>query len=610
MSKNTNLCIVNTSGRDIVKIEAVVLSPSGFVNPAGFKQALDTRTIAKNDSLGIYVMINEGAPARYRATLTFDDTSFVTFDDDQQNASVKHVGPIDPLHPVDDIQVWRITGGDAGSSSAGTNGIYIRALPVPDNSNWMRDLLTRKPEVRLNDLTMPGSHDAGMYKITGYLGVTPHNPEWVLAQYTNFSLADQLAAGSRFFDIRVRLNNGVLCTAHWSKFLTHPIHFGAYGAILNEVLDDVVAFMRGKEEVVVLKFSHTDMEDEPQIVKPIVQRVKDIVGGAGMLYKAASNDYYAPLTSKLADLKGKVIAVFGQEFKPYWDGTEGIIPYYDVPEEAPNPGGGGDGVTLYDHFAEKGSYTEMSSDQLTKLAEYGGWGNQYQFVLAWTLTGDPFRTKPKSIMDIEVLAGMANPWLPNLMFGIGGGGSHRPGIVSLDFVDPYLCETIIAMNRLTPVNQFQPSFTGGANLGFYYGTGQNGPAPLWMFRTPVFYALPTSEPGNAPVYRYHATSPNHYYLSLDDQSSGHGQNEGPAFYAFANPAPGTVPINQFHKDEDDGNGTTVRTYCYSSAATCPYPGPWAFDKIAFHAYSVPKTLSATEADDAVASHELVLQGQD
>src|SRR5262249_10515516 len=158
------------------------------------------------------------------------------FEDDQQDAMVKHVGPLPLVQPVKDLQVFRVSGGDTGHTNHGTNGIYIRALPVPDNSNWMGELLKRKPDVRLNDLTMPGSHDARIYKLTGFLDtISKRHPEWAQTQYQNFSFADQLAAGSRYFDVRIRLNDaGVLCTAHWSA--PGGVHFGAYGAILNEVL--------------------------------------------------------------------------------------------------------------------------------------------------------------------------------------------------------------------------------------------------------------------------------------------------------------------------------------------------------------------------------------
>ena len=93
---------------------------------------------------------------------------------------------------------------------------------------------------------------------------------------------------------------------------------------------------------------------------------------------------------------------------------------------------------VYDNYANDGTYEKMAADQEFKLEKYSGWGNGYLFLLSWTLTGGGV------VSDIEVLAGMANPWLPKKLFEIPG--TRTPNIVYLDFIDPYLCRAIVESN--------------------------------------------------------------------------------------------------------------------------------------------------------------------
>jgi hypothetical protein len=298
-------------------------------------------------------------------------------------------------------------------------------------------VLARKPDVRLDDLLMPGSHDAGMYTFTAAMDPFTQ-PEWVLTQTGSF--ARQLAAGSRYFDIRISQYNGQLYTAHWTA------SFGAWGGHLNQVLEDVVAFMRspqGMDEVVILKFSHT-AKSERALCAPIVKRVKDIVGGARLLHTSQDANVHLA-TAKLRDLttpyrttNGSVVAVFDEEFEDLWNVEQGIFPYHDVPIDGGKTAE--PGLWVYDHYANDSSYERLVKDQMGKLAKHGGWGNPYQFLLSWTVSGGA------RVKDIEVLSNMANPYLPRILYDMKQDGSNRPNVGYVDFLDPYLCRALIAMN--------------------------------------------------------------------------------------------------------------------------------------------------------------------
>lgn len=194
------------------------------------------------------------------------------------------------------------------------------------------------------------------------------------------------------------------------------------------------------EEVVILKFSHS--------YKNSVERTVQVVKLLGnLLYTHATKDGNAHAlpainlaTMPLSALKGKVVAVFEDEYSDYWSPDEGIFPYYDTPKWSKPSNIEPNALTVYDHYANDGNYLDMYKDQNYKLTNYGGWGQDFLFLLSWTLSGY------SDIRDIEVLAGMANPWWPMKMENIQVTNSNKPNIVYIDFVDPYLCNSIIALN--------------------------------------------------------------------------------------------------------------------------------------------------------------------
>ncbi len=365
--------------------------------------------------------------------LTFSDGQSLAFTSDQQDAR-SYVGADGSvigrvLSRGQSNYVWQLCGGD-------TNGLYVRATHVPDHSSWMGNLVVQKPDVALNQLVLPGSHDAGMYTITANWALGGGD-EWAQTQTLPFS--GQLAAGSRYFDVRVYMYRGKLITGHGTG------SYGAYGGYLSEIIADVKAFLcspAGKNEAVILKFSHTYYTDTASL-KSVVDEVKTL---GSLLY--TTTDPRANLaTTRLHALAGKVVAVFDVEFKDFWNMPEGILPYHDEPIEA-RPAGDtrAAGMTVYDHYANDNAYEDMLGDQRDKLDKYAGWGSNYLFLLSWTLSGT---SKDK---DLRVLAGKANPWLAadlaKLWTRTFNGVQRKPNVVYVDYLDAYLCGGIIAMNQL------------------------------------------------------------------------------------------------------------------------------------------------------------------
>ena len=406
------MCFVNLSGKDITGIQ--VSGTSGFEN-ATHDLAFLTGELDSYRSLCGYVELDSLTPT-YTIKLTFPGGNLSFTDNQGHSWDTKFAGPI-PHTGSPDFEVWQTLGGNV-TNSAGTNAIYIRPAARPDNSSWMGDLLNLKPEIRLNELTMPGSHDAGMW--TG----CPDN-----AKTQSLSILDQLKAGSRYFDLRTCLSaNGDVWTYHGPS----------WGDKLSNILSDVDTFLTGagSKEVVILKFSHAYANSRQ--------------GTVNLVKKFNANRLYTGGTINLgirplSEVKGKLVAVFGSDddsFENYWSRTAGIFPYHDVDSAAPIPVQVvADGLTVFDNYAHDGYYESMAANQGTKLANYGGLGKEYLFLLSWTLTGGGW------VYDIEVLANMANPWLPRHLGEMTSTASIRPNIVYLDFIDPYISRAITDLNR-------------------------------------------------------------------------------------------------------------------------------------------------------------------
>lgn len=428
-SKLTYFSVVNTSGLDITNISVSGLDDYDWRDDTNrLDKNFQGAAIPRNESRCELEALNPNANGvSYAMTLTFSDGSNLSFAGDQQDAFTKQ----DRIYPATGsatsfLQVYQTSGGDS-------NAMNIQTIQVPDNSGWMGDLLKRNPKVAVNQITMPGSHDAGMYTISRTMG---SQPEW--AQTQNLDIEGQLHAGSRYFDLRLYFDGQQLRTGHFSADM------GAFGPPLADVLTQVKTFITSPaaaSEAVFLKFSHTSsglnsLESTSGMTSDAITQIKDILGD--VLYKttnAATNLAELPLST----LAGKVCVVVDYEYGPHVDPAEGIFRYTDI--TADNVAGGAvPGLDVYDNYSDTGSVDYMRTDQENKLVEYGGYGKSYLFLMSWTLTG-----KPGFVMDVQVLAGMANCWLP--MFTTNSrSAAIKPNVIYYDYVNPYLCRCIIETN--------------------------------------------------------------------------------------------------------------------------------------------------------------------
>ena len=140
---------------------------------------------------------------------------------------------------------------------------------VNAQANWMSANAALLGKKQLNEIALPGAHDAGTFaiavskntgislgggdglsspdnkKIKQFLSIGSVFSDWAKTQER--TTAQMLADGIRYFDIRVCVDNkGVLMTCH-----------GLYGASLASMLDDIKTFTdKNPREVVLLGFNH------------------------------------------------------------------------------------------------------------------------------------------------------------------------------------------------------------------------------------------------------------------------------------------------------------------------------------------------------------------
>lgn len=124
-----------------------------------------------------------------------------------------------------------------------------------DTANWMKRVGNG---LRLDQIMMPGSHDAGMSELHH---CAPPIGAGGSTKTQGGSVGQQLVDGSRYFDIRVDYDYDTLVTYHRTD------GWGCNGQDLKVVLDQAQAFVVAHPtETAILKFSHIRKYDGSMMV--------------------------------------------------------------------------------------------------------------------------------------------------------------------------------------------------------------------------------------------------------------------------------------------------------------------------------------------------------
>lgn len=183
------------------------------------------------------------------------------------------------------------------------------------HTDWMAPFQDRK----LGDMHLPGSHDAGTTR--NYIDKTFFGTNSNSATQT-LTIADQLVAGTRFFDLRLATHKKQVVAHHTTGGQ------GAYSDTpVDEVLESAAKFCKAHPtEVAIFRISHTSLSTEAhQIAK---------LSGRGALHKGTGNLCTKTLGEIVGNGGGLICifdeAKFGSEIKQN-EGIHGYAKYGTVP---------------------------------------------------------------------------------------------------------------------------------------------------------------------------------------------------------------------------------------------------------------------------------------
>jgi energy-converting hydrogenase Eha subunit F len=292
-------------------------------------------------------------------------------------------------------------------------------------SDWMKKL---SDDLRLDKIMMPGSHDAGMSEL--HHCAPPLGAEG-RTKTQSLDIGQQLANGSRYFDIRVDYDYDTLVTYH----RTGP--FGCNGQSLEPALDQVKQFLAThRTETAILKFSHIRdyIGHDPDTTKLKIDSLLNKYNS--ILYKNDSE------TVNLAEIplrnaRGKMIVVF--DYDECVHPSAGRFRYKDGSAAQADAN-----IVVFDEYADKEDYDEMKADQIRKWRDHGGLGKGFLFLLSWTLT-------PGAGSTVEELAAIANDKLPGVLHQqIVTSSFSKPNIVYIDYVNRDTAFSIVQYNFWHP----------------------------------------------------------------------------------------------------------------------------------------------------------------
>lgn len=251
------------------------------------------------------------------------------------------------------------------------NRLWYSTSLITDRASWMHDRLGRLGSKMVKQLFIPGSHDAGMY--TGGFST--------LGKTQQLSIYGQLAAGQRYFDLRVE----------WNDPSFHIHHNGINGPLLSDVLQQIADFCNeGRSELVILDFSHFshfgDYSDST-IYDAFVAEVSGKIG-TWMVKTKPVDKRLAEVTLAEYISNGMALLVVVDEEWPVKYPQPGFWVFRNSEDETAEEGQ----LRVFDQFASDANYEDVKKDQTEKYDNYNGFCNPETtvpcdlFLLSWTCT--------------------------------------------------------------------------------------------------------------------------------------------------------------------------------------------------------------------------------
>lgn len=306
---------------------------------------------------------------------------------------------------------------------AGKPGEYMGTGSPGDR--WMDMQNSLIGNLTLREISIPGSHDAGMsIRNGGTAGGFDCN---TLTQ--SQGIGGQLALGTRYFDIRPVISGGNYMTGHYNRIEKMGIVTwqGSNGQSIDSIINEVNTFTAsGKRELVVLSLSKSKNTD---------------VGNSS--YRDFNEQEWTDLQKKLTQLNHRYmlpnpgdVDLTYKQLNEFVNNGPCVIVVVDGYIDPTLLGMGffpSKNFRVYDEYSNTNNFDQMAKDQLNKMEARSG---KY-FLLSWTLTQDDTQAATcvlGAALSIRDLANRANRDMVAWVFPQIS-GFKIPNIIYTDYIE-------------------------------------------------------------------------------------------------------------------------------------------------------------------------------
>ncbi|CAH1391056.1 unnamed protein product [Nezara viridula] len=305
----------------------------------------------------------------------------------------------------------------------GKNGKYTGTSL--DGFNWMKNNIDVLGNRTLRQISIPGSHDAGMRTLNGNT-VYGYSCNLLTQSY---SFGQQLNLGIRYFDIRPVIGNG-------GEYLTGHYDYdsgswqGGNGQSISSIITELNNFTEAYNELIIVKLSHSlntevGSNNYRKFKQEEWENLFQKLDSINFLYiNGNSNVHLDQIT--LNDYtdhgsKASVIIIVDDADSKVELGSRLGKGYF-----MPNS------LDIYDNYAGTNDWRTMINNQIRNMHEHSN--NQY-FLLSWILTQSEKQASLCTVHEksVKELADEANNHLGKLLYDEVSSSSY-PNIILVDNV--------------------------------------------------------------------------------------------------------------------------------------------------------------------------------
>jgi hypothetical protein len=222
---------------------------------------------------------------------------------------------------------------------------------------------------------MPGSHDAGVYReVSTKASALPVPKSMTSCQ--DRSVLEQCEAGSRFFDIRLKISGTAIRAHHTTKGQ------GAVGESWDSTLESVSAFLEAHPtECVILRLTKPSGGEKDKIIEQVLESSL-----RRKLYRSAGFTDFADAT--LQTLRGKAICAFDPKEFSTLHPSLGMHPFFRYEDDTrPRTSDRkGLGLVTCGKYSNAGTIKDVIDGQVVKIDAHANHPESHLFVLYWTQT--------------------------------------------------------------------------------------------------------------------------------------------------------------------------------------------------------------------------------